>query len=94
MEYTIYNESLVSYVIRNTNSTGYVLSIVEENDTVTKNETFSLDKALVFDYRADAKAAVAILNKELCDGEKVFKIRKRKVVDLGEIEHDNWFREN
>ena len=89
MEYTIYNESLVSYVIRNTNSTGYVLSIVEENDTVTQNETFSLDKALVFDYRADAEAAVDILNKELCEGEKVFKIRKRKVVDLGEIEHDN-----
>lgn len=79
MEYTICNESLVLYAIRNKESSAYFYQGIDADGETSFFTTFSLSKADIYDYRADAEEVLKVLNED----EDLYEIRKVKIIDIG-----------
>ena len=88
MGYTIYTESTVHYVLRNKENQAYITDLSTQGLELTYGETFSLQKAFVFNLLVDATAAAEILNKEKFEDREQIQVRKIKIVDIGEVEND------
>lgn len=86
-EYTIYNESLVKYAIRNVENGQYIYWGTDVDNELSMMTTYRLDKVELLDTLDEAKDFLEQVKEfyEEDDEAQQIEIRKIKVVDIGGI---------
>ena len=87
-EYTIYNESLVKYALRNVENGQYIYQGTDADNELSIMTTYRLDKVELLDTIDDAKdllEEVKEFYEEDDEAPEQIQIRKIKVVDIGEL---------